>query len=206
MVKEIRIYAEGGGDDSQTRSLIRKGFSGFLKKLIAKAREKRIRWQIIACGSRNDAFSNFMNALEDHPNAFNVLLVDSEDQVDTTPWEHLQNRDGWDSQGINDEHCHLMVQMMESWFIADINTLKQFYGQGFQENSLPRNQKVEEINKRDLETALKRATERTSKGVYHKTRHGPKLLEQLDADKVRSIAPYCDRLFTTLAEKMGVSI
>jgi hypothetical protein len=28
-----------------------------------------------------------------------------------------------------------------AWFIADIDTLKKFYGQGFRENSIPRNPK-----------------------------------------------------------------
>jgi hypothetical protein len=34
MVKEIRIYIEGGGDDRDTKRQIRQGFSGFLKDLV----------------------------------------------------------------------------------------------------------------------------------------------------------------------------
>ncbi|NES00255.1 MAG: hypothetical protein F6J86_41765 [Symploca sp. SIO1B1] len=54
MVKEIRIYIEGGGDDRDTKRKIRQGFNGFLKNLVYIARNKRIKWDIIVCGFRED--------------------------------------------------------------------------------------------------------------------------------------------------------
>lgn len=206
MVKEIRIYVEGGGDGANTKALIKGGFNIFLKELRQIARSKQIGWEIIICGSRNNAFRNFKNALKTHQDAFNVLLVDSEAPVNKTPWEHLKFRDNWDSPGVDDEHCHLMVQVMESWFVADIDALRQFYGQGFKENAIPGNLNVENINKLDLEVTLNKATKDKSKGKYHKIQHGAKLLEQVEAAKVRTIAPHCDRFFTTLAQKMDASI
>jgi hypothetical protein len=110
MVKEIRIYIEGGGDDRDTKRQMRQGFSGFLKDLVQIARSKRIKWDIIVCGSRNNAFSSFKNALEDYPDAFNVLLVDSEGIVKQRPWTHLKSRDNWDSPSVNDTHCYLYVK------------------------------------------------------------------------------------------------
>jgi hypothetical protein len=206
MVKEIRIYIEGGGDDRDTKRQIRQGFSSFLKDLVQMARSKRIKWDIIVCGSRNNAFRSFQNALEDYPDAFNVLLVDSEAAVNQPFWEHLKSRDNWDSPGVDDTHCHLMVQAMEAWFIADIDTLKKFYGQGFRENSIPKNTTVEKIDKASLEPSLKAATRNTSKGEYQKIQHASKLLELLDVTKVRKAAPKCDRLFTTLSKIMGETI
>ncbi|WP_442921424.1 DUF4276 family protein [Microcoleus sp. PH2017_28_MFU_U_A] len=126
MVKEVRIYIEGGGDGKNTKQLLRQGFSSFFKELVQVAQSKKIKWQIILCGSRNHAFRNFKNALEDHPNAFVILLVDSEAPVKQSPWEHLKSRDNWDSPGVDDTHCYLMVQAMEAWLIADIDTLKRF--------------------------------------------------------------------------------
>lgn len=126
MVKEVRIYIEGGGDGKNTKQLLRGGFSSFFKELVQVAQSKKIKWQIILCGSRNHAFRNFKNALEDHPNAFVILLVDSEAPVKQSPWEHLKSRDNWDSPGVDDTHCYLMVQAMEAWLIADIDTLKRF--------------------------------------------------------------------------------
>lgn len=206
MVKEIRIYVEGGGDKKETKARVREGFSGFLQDVVKIAQSKRIKWKIIICGSRNDAFRNFNNALEDHSDAFNVLLVDSEAPVKKSPWEHLKLRDNWDSPGVDDTHCHLMVQTMEAWFIADIDTLKKFYGQGFRENSIPKNTNVEKIDKDSLEPILKAATRGTSKGEYQKIQHASKLLELLDVAKVRKAAPNCDRLFTILAQIMGETI
>lgn len=78
MVKEVRIYIEGGGDGKNTKALIRQGFSQFFKPLVELERSKKIKWNIIICGSRNNAFEDFKTALKDHQKAFNVLLVDAE--------------------------------------------------------------------------------------------------------------------------------
>jgi hypothetical protein len=202
MVSEIRVYVEGGGDDKETKARFRQGFGEFLRDLVCLARSKRIRWQIIACGGRDQAFSDFATALKTHSEAFNVLLVDAEGPVNNVAWLHLRQRDGWTLSVADDEHCHLMVQMMEAWLAADIEALKHFYGQGFREKALPRHADVEEINKRLLISALEAATGDTTKGKYHKGRHAPQLLERLDAVKVRRAALHCDRLFTTLSKKM----
>ena len=188
-----------------TKKAIRIGFSEFLKKLRQCAQKERIRWQIIVCGSRQNAFGDFKNALKANPNAFNVLLVDAEApvNVNTTPCQHLKLRDNWDLPNIDDEHCHLMVQTMEAWLIADIETLKKFYGSRFKENVIPQNSEVEKIDKNQLEPSLKAATHKTQKGEYHKIQHASKLLALLDVDKIRRVAPHCDRLFTILIQKMS---
>ncbi|MGA9380361.1 MAG: DUF4276 family protein, partial [Phormidium sp.] len=102
--------------------------------------------------------------------------------------------------------CYLMVHTMEAWFIADIDALRDYYGQGFQESAIPKPANVEEIDKDRLASALKKATRNTLKKEYHKTRHASQLLEKLDVTKVRKASPNCDRLFTTLALIMGETI
>lgn len=203
MVKEIRIYIEGGGDSNNTKASIRRGFSQFFQELVQLARSKNIKWQIIICGSRNNAFRDFKNALESHPNAFNVLLVDAEAPVNNSPWEHLKIRDNWIPPEIDNIHCHLMVQTMEAWMIADIDTLKKFYGKGFKENAIPKTSNVEKINKSSLASSLKEATRNTSKGEYQKIKHASKLLEMLDVEKVRQASFHCDRLFKILEEMIA---
>ena len=118
MVKEIRIYIEGGGDGKNTKAPLRRGFSIFFKELVQVACSKKMKWNITVCGSRNNAFRDFNNALADRPNAFIILLVDSEVPVKQPPWEHLKSRDNWDSPGVDDTHCYLMVQAMEAWLMA----------------------------------------------------------------------------------------
>lgn len=97
-----------------------------------------------------------------------------------------------------------MVQMIEAWLIADVAALKNFYGKDFQASLVPKNPDVEQIT--DPKSILKRATKKTSKGDYHEIQHCSKILEQLDPIKVRKASAYCDRLFTTLANKMGAKI
>jgi len=202
MANEIRIYIEGGGDSKDGKAEIRKGFSDFLSSLRESARARRIRWNVVACGSRNSAFEDFKTALNTHSEAFNVLLVDAEGAVNHTPWTHLLNRDKWTNPGITDEHCHLMVQAMEAWIIADMDALESFYGQGFNPNPIPRHHDVEKVPKNNLESSLKTATQNTQKGKYHKIRHGPKLLSLLDVATVREKAQHCNRLFETLTHYM----
>ncbi len=180
---------------------LREGFSQFFYQALGR------RVKIIPCGSRDRAYRDYKIALGSHPNDFNVLLVDSESAVSKkhTPRQHLHQQDGWQMSEITDEQCHLMVQMMEAWLIADVATLKQFYGQGFKANSIPKNRDVENIPKQRLEAALKTATKNTTKGEYHKTQHGPKILARLSVSKVRNAAPHCDRLFKTLAQELNTA-
>jgi Domain of unknown function (DUF4276) len=203
MVSEIRIYVEGGGGGSQTKAAVREGFHRFLRDIVQAARNQHVRWQLVACGPRQATFENFRLALNTHPEAFNVLLVDSESPVNHDPTEHLRSRENWNLPDISADHYHLMVQMMEAWLVADHDALSKFYGQGFNANALPRNPNVQQIGKPDLEAALKQATRRTVKGEYHKIHHGPKILSQLDVAKVRRAATHCDRLFMTLTDRIN---
>ena len=204
MVTEIRIYVEGGGDSKDTKAFLREGMSIFMKDLVATARSRRIQWRLVTCGSRNAAFDAFDTSVRQNPRAFNVLLVDSEAPVVTTPWAHLRERDQWDSANLPDDHCHLMVQAMEAWFVSDIGALAAFYGAGFYRNSIPSRANVEQIPKADLEPSLKAATRNTqTKGEYRKIHHASKLLALIDPTTVRRASGYCDRMFTVLAAKMS---
>jgi hypothetical protein len=198
MVKEIRIYVEGGGG-KESKALMRRAFGRFLSEAGSAAWEREFGLQVVACGSREAAHEKFQRARTEHPTAFNMLLVDSEAPVTTSARSHL----GWKLDAVADDQVQLMVQAMEAWLIADPETLARFYGQGFAANKLPRTQNVERIPKDDLEPALKLATRRTKKGEYHKTRHAFDLLAQIDPEKVRSRAPHCERLFRTLLDHLA---
>lgn len=201
-MKEIRIYAEGGGPSEETKAGIRRGLGKFLEPLRRLARHRRLGWKIIACGGRGEAFDIFRRALKTHPQAFNVLLVDAEAPVTTTPWRHLEIHDGWKPPGVGDEQCHLMVQVMEAWFVADLDMLARFYGTGFRRNVIPKNDDVEQIDKVRLESSLQRATADSKKGRYHKIRHGGPLLGLVRSSVVRQRARHCDRLFEILEEML----
>jgi hypothetical protein len=205
---EIRIYVEGGGDAKQQKQQIRQGFNEFFKEAREQGRTNRVRWQVVACGSRNDAFDDFRSALRDHPDAFNILLVDSEEPIadGIGPWAHLSGRDpSWrdDDPRVPDEHYHLMTQVMEAWLVADLDTVEAYYGQRFNRNAIPANRDVEAIPKDTLLDALTEATRRTQKGSYKKIKHAADLLKLIRPGEVRR-ASYCDRLFQQIERVMGI--
>jgi hypothetical protein len=211
MVKGIGIYIEGGAPGKEATSRFREGFRSFFAELIDEARDKKLKWKIIPSGSRSEAYKDFVKALEDHTDWFNVLLVDSEGPIlyPFDPKNHLKRQDGWDLSMCDDKHCHLMTQMMEAWFIADRKALARFYGSGFNENALPNNPDVERVPKSDVERALANATrnvpKRGAKGPYRKGSHAPKLLKEIDSVKVRNAASFCQRLFTTILREINES-
>lgn len=194
----VRIYVEGGGNTGALKSECRRGFSQFFAKFIPPGKQPRV----IACGSRNEALDDFRTALSQYPDEHIVLLVDAEAPVDPekTIWGHLKDRDGWEPPtGATEENTHLMVQCMESWFLADTETLASYFGQGFQASALPRNPNVEEIAKPVVLHALKAATRQTkTKGEYSKGGHSFEILARIDANKVRSASPYAERLAVAL--------
>ncbi|MEA2691719.1 MAG: hypothetical protein QOJ16_1106 [Acidobacteriota bacterium] len=194
-MREVWIYVEGGGDGKESKAMIRKGFSQFFG-------ERRVR--VVACGSRNQTFKDFALALKSNPTAVNLLLVDSEEAVSAGPWHHLWNRDRWEKPSVTtDEHCHLMVQTVESWLVADPVTLAFFYGPGFLRNSLPAHIDIEAVPKTDVMKALDRATSPTQKGKYKKIAHCSALLARLDREQVRRRAKHCDRLLKFLEQHLS---
>nr|WP_128800173.1 DUF4276 family protein [Corallococcus coralloides] len=200
MVKEIRLYIEGGGTSADGKALLRHGFRQFFDASVALGQKSRVRWAFVMCGSRGEAFHAFRHALKNHSSAVNILLVDSEGPVTGTPWEHLANRDpSWRRpREASADSCHLMVQTVEAWLMADPKALQDFYGQGFSLASLPKTANVERIAKDTLEASLKKATQGTRKGEYHKVRHCSELLKQVDPARVRARSAHCERLFTVL--------
>jgi len=204
MVSGIRIYVEGGGEGKHAKLRFRKGFSTFLGTLRDNARSKGIRWRIIVSGPRGQAYRNFKNALKDHQQDFNVLLVDSEGPVTeaTGPRRYLQDTEKWDLTLCEDKNCHLMVQIMEAWFVADVDALVQYFGSGFNRNVIPGHSNVEQIPKPTLEKAFQEATghvpKKGAKGPYQKGRHSSEILKILNPVKVRKAAQHCNRLFEVL--------
>ena len=184
----------------------------FLQPLKQAARDKALRWKLVACGPREDAYREFRNAIIDSEgDEVVVLLVDAEEEVSQSAVEHLRNRDGWDfnvaiDNGILlDYVVHLMVQTMETWIVADPHMLGVYYGQGFRINPLPREQDLEAVSKSDIANGLKEATRRTRKGTYHKTRHANDLLHRVDAEKVKGRCGHCRLLFDKLGQMIDAA-
>lgn len=128
-----------------------------------------------------------------------LLLVDSEAPVTSaSPWLHLRQRpgDNWAvPPGANDDHCHLMVQCMEAWFLADRDGVAVYFGSGFRPGHFPSpGQAIEEIDKQDIYRMLAEATARCSpKGAYRKGQHSFDLLARIDTAKVLQVSAWARR-------------
>lgn len=178
MVKKLRVYFEG--DDR-----FRPGFRQFLSEIAEAARSKRCYLDLIA--AEGTPVQDFQAALKSHPDAWNVLVLDSED-----PQEFQLRKKSL--EGGDPDSIFWMVEIMESWFLADTDALKALFGG----NVTKGNPKVEEIPKVDVLAKLKRV----SGGEYHKVNHGMKLLELIDPAKVRKAAPNCDRMFRVILARL----
>lgn len=200
MVK--KIYMEGGGNSKSSKRAIRKHVSSF----IHRAGVPEGSFQVIPSGSRSRTYKRFVDQHQKNEGTRALLLVDAEKPVTSrSPWRHLKNSDGWNIPvGVADEQCHLMVQVMESWFMADKEALVRYYGQKFTVKTLPKKLSIEHIPKKTVIAQLKRATCNTQKGMYNehkKGKHGFEILARLNPEKVRQGSPYADRFFKTLLEQ-----
>ena len=206
----LKLFVEGGGDAKTLRTACRQGFTEFLKKYGLMHRPR-----ILACGSRRNAYDDFCTAVNNGEAA--MLLVDSEAAIaadcqqgaaeNWQPWKHLAQRPGdqWQKPAsAGDDQCHLMVQCMEAWFIADRATLKAFFGQGFKDNALPPSSRpVDEVPKQQLYDSLKRATQRCkTKDVYGKGEHSFDLLARIDSKQVEARSNWARRFLATIRKKM----
>jgi len=195
----VKLFVEGGGDDRSLRNNCREAFRKFLEKAGFSGYMPRI----VSCGSRNSAYDDYCTAVGKGENC--VLLVDSEDPVssDNKPWEHLKERDDWSKpDNGSDEDCHFMVQLTESWFLADVDALKEYFGHGFNENSIPTTADIETVSKKDVIDSLEKATQHTKKGFYNKGNHSFDILSKIDPSKIIKRSKWAKRFADILSEKM----
>lgn len=198
-VKGITIFMEGGGS-ALGSAAIRQGMGDFLASVRGAAQKKRITWKLVPCGSREDTFARFRDAVvQARESMAHILLVDAEAVVTgTDPRIHLRNQDGWDLTGVPVDAIHLMVQIMETWIVADPKALTEYYGRGFVEAKLPKRANLEEEPKKRVLDALKDATRRTAKRDYDKIKHAAKLLGRIDPERVQARCRHCKRCFEAL--------
>lgn len=166
-------------------------------------------------GSRDTAYRRYAEMAAD--DATNVmLLVDAETPValQDTVWQHLAQfatpHVAWTCPpGTTDAQAHLMVQVMESWFVVDQGKLASYFGDGFDRarfsktnRMLAKQRSVESVSKATVLSELKAATRNSAKGKYDdssKNTHSPALLGQVDlAGDVAPVSAWAQRLVAHL--------
>lgn len=202
--RRVHLFIEGGGDESKGRQRLRQGFSALLEPLKQKGLQQQVRWDFVMCGATEKAYEQFRDERERRAGLC-VLLVDADGPLQSKPWDHLRMRSSKMERVGPDDSCHLMVETMEAWLLCDLDEVARYYGQKFRREILPRPEQAERTGKAKLEQDLKRATQATQKGEYHKIRHAADLLERISFEKVREHSQSFHRLVATLEGYIGVS-
>lgn len=108
-MKSVTLFVEGGGDQNELGAKCRRGSRSFLEKAGQAGNMPRI----LPCGSRNNAFARYCEAVLKRQKA--LLPVDSESSVheycekgapkERLPWRHLKNGsgDGWNKPRVGRE-------------------------------------------------------------------------------------------------------
>jgi hypothetical protein len=192
-----RIYAEGGGPGQLYDSLFRAAWKEFFQSAGLAGRLPRV----IRGEGRSQTFDLFITAVQNRrAGEIPFLLVDSEDplQPGHTVWQHLKARDNWDKpQGAGDDHAFLMVQVMETWFIADRQLIRDYFGAALREQHLPQWPVLEAVSKPAVFAALNQATANCTK-PYAKGKVSFELLSKLNPALVEAACPRAKTLLDKL--------
>ncbi len=201
----VVIYMEGGRRGSDSASERRK--VNDLRRNMRHLFDSLPRHpRVVACGSRNEAVNLFQYTLSRGEIA--ILLIDSEAEKGATEetisfFQRMAatNNDAQISlpAGATNQNVYLIVQCMETWFLADVEALAGYYKQGFNRNALPKSKELEQVAKLDVLAALKAATRQTQRGEYQK-RHGLELLGLLDRKKLAGRCPHFASLLLRIGE------
>ena len=155
--------------------------------------------KVIACGGRRKAYNSFCHEVARAGGDSALLLVDSEGPVQTeNAWDHLRQCDEWERpDDAGADTAHLMVQVMESWFLADREALAGYFGQNFIPGALPQGTQIEDISKTDVLRGIRNASWQTNK-PYDKGRDSFEILRRLDVSLITAACPRAGRLIKVL--------
>ena len=194
------IYIEGGGDSKGLHVRCRQGFRQLLERCGFSGRMPRL----VACGGRSAAYGDFKTAHESNKAEYVAMLIDSEKPVSNPEetWDHLRNCDRWERpDGADDEQVLFMTTCMETWIVADRDTLRQHYGSSLQESALPSLISLEQGNRQDIQEGLKHAT-RNCSNAYQKGKRSFEILGKLEPETMESRLPAFQRAKRILNEKL----
>ena len=176
----MNLYMEGGPH-------LRVPMNGFIKRAVGR----NLNLKVIPCGSRAKTIDRFAKAAGALPSS--ILMIDSEGEGLNALAGRLSTE-----TSLPNSRFFFMVELMEAWFLADRQTLGNYFGRGFRPNRLPGNPSVEMIPKQDVLNGLNNATRDSGKGPYKKGTHDGWLLSRLDPSTVYRSCPNFRRLIDHL--------
>lgn len=193
----VKLYVEGAAQKNDLmRARCREAFRVFFETAGITGRPRTV-----PCGGRQKAYDAFVTAVRTaEPGDLPLLLVDSEDPVTAgdSNWRHLKRRDNWDRPGgAKDDQVFLMVQVMESWFLADPDALRHYFGPDFSDKPFRAWPALEGVPKPTVYDVLENATA-DCKQPYKKGDVSFEILGRLDATKVEAACPHAKALLNRL--------
>ena len=194
----VRIVIEGGGSGETPDKDFRQAWTQFFESAGLVGRMPRV----VRGEGRQQTLDRFRTALQgQRRNEVVILLVDSEGPVaaDQSAWEHLHNQDNWNQPpGAADDSAYLMVQVMETWFLADREALRRFFGPSLNENHFSQWPDLEAVPKDTVLNAMEMSTANCQR-PYSKGRVSFQLLGQINPQIVANACPHANQLLTHLS-------
>ena len=194
MVEEVNIHFEGASD-------LRPGFRTLLDRHARRARQRRLKFNLIDGGSRVETVKDFLYSCLNRPGGINVLLIDSEDAVSaTSDTIRTLRREGYWNENVrcSDAQIHFMVQAMEAWFVADPIALTTHFGRRFNTNALPSPQNAETVSPQQLKSAIENGLRPLGRRRSYGVSDGASLLGLIDEAAVGQHCPHFKRLMDFL--------
>ncbi len=195
----VRVYIEGGGEGQFHDTLFRKGWRQFF---IAAGLSGRLP-AVVRGKGRAQTFDLFTTAVRGpRRDVLPLLLVDSEGPVTYghSAWQHLRSRDGWERpSGAAEGQVFLMVQLMETWFLADRDLLRNYFGAALREAHIKQWPMLEAVPKDTIVETLDLVTA-ACRRPYSKGKVSYELLAKLNPHLVASACPHARALFDRLRD------
>ncbi|HAN79037.1 MAG TPA: hypothetical protein DCQ31_15340 [Bacteroidales bacterium] len=174
--KKILLFVEG--EPNSPNGDLRKGLIDLLQKQLKGQLPKIIIGGGYSQGGKTQTVHKFKtNKL----NADIALVLVDLDKPENERENDLKELELLDVK----DNVFYMIQEMESWFLSQPDVLDKFYG--VDKNKKQVSDKIPKKKPADIEhpdEVLKRITENSQKGEYHKIKHAVELLKLLDADKL----------------------
>lgn len=196
----IKIYIEGGGEGKDLDIRFREAWTKFFKAAGLSGRLPRP----IRGKGRTNTYELFRTAIQHgNPEELPLLLVDSEGPVDAnhSVWQHLKIRDAWEKpEQASEKHAYLMVQIMETWFLSDLETLGAYFGHKFKPDKIPQWVDLESVSKQKILDVLEKSSTECGQRRYTKGKISFELLAVIRPESVAARCPHAKAFLGFLAD------
>ncbi len=192
--KSACIYIEGGARGADSKHVNIRCIEAF-HKLLGRMEFSGRQPKLVASGGRAAVFRDFRSAHKATEADFIAMWIDSEEPISNinAAWAHLENVKTvtkWDRpDGALDEQVLFMTTCMETWILADRETMREHFRQGFNENQLPAMNAIEGRSRDDVQARLVSAT-KNCQNAYEKGKRSYVIVGKLNPDALRQLSSF----------------